>query len=115
MIAKIERDTKIEPGQWVCFSSMMLGGICSSPRRVTRVAGQRLYVMDKHEEKESFKSIQSAVFVCSTKKEGDELTAISQQIVKDRFNRINELEADIKAKGEAAVAVLVATSNGGAK
>ncbi len=113
-ITKITKDTTIEPGQYVCFDSMMLGGVCSYPRKVTKVAGQRIYALDKHEEKESFKSRQTAVFLCTDKNEGIALSAISLNFVHERHTRMVALEAAIVAERSAAIDAMIAASIGGA-
>lgn len=109
-IKRVTPETVIEPGQYVCFESVMIGGLCTPPRRVTRVAGQRLYVMDRHDETEKFKSRKTAVFV-GTKDDGDAAYEISKRFMVERFDRINSVEAAIQFERDAALAALIAASN----
>lgn len=77
-ILKATKTTPISPGQWICGDSLIRDGICKSPRKVTRVSGQRVYFLDRHGEEECYCSRHTIQFVCDTKEEGDRMHAISE-------------------------------------
>ncbi len=84
-VTKITEGTKIEPGQWVCFITMMNNAVCGLPRRVVKVAGKRIYTMDRNEVAEEYRALKSAVYLCDTKEEGLELQELSARMQKEDF------------------------------
>lgn len=79
-IQKTTPETSIERDQWVCETPMLRDGICSHPRKVVRVSGQRIYLTDKTgEDRGDYIARTSALYVCDSKAEADSVHAISNE------------------------------------
>lgn len=84
---------RITPGKWICRSSMMTDGICSAPRLVTRVAGQRAYFIGR-EGDEKYCALKTVAFACDSEKEGLELADLEKsqlralRAVKDEYKKM---------------------------
>jgi hypothetical protein len=100
-INKVTKDTPIHRDNWVCETPMLRDGLCSQPRKVVRVSGQRIYLAAKTgEDRGDYIARTSALYVCDTKAEGDAVHAISN----DQRAALDAVRADHKAKVAALIA-----------
>lgn len=102
-IKRVTSSTEIKAGQFVCFETLLVNGICNRPRKVLEVSGQRIYYADRHGEPDGYKMHKTALYVCDTEDEGRQLHGLSEQ----QFAAINEATKRIKAEFDAKVAELV--------
>lgn len=99
--------TEIPVGKYVCLLTSMYDALCGLPRRVTKVSGQRIYVMDKHEEVEEYRSKKSVVFICDTKEEGEALYEVSRDAQMEAYRRQKELSKQLNIEREADISRVI--------
>jgi hypothetical protein len=98
-IRKIGMLTEVTPGQYICIEPLMRDHICSSPLKVLRRSGKRVYFENRHGE-EKFCAVGSVVALCDTQEEAAELFAISLS----QFDRLREVRNEHKAQFAALLA-----------
>lgn len=111
-IQEISKDTEILPGKWICGQSNINHGLCSAPRKVVRISGDRFYMTDRHGEDEgSFITRKSALYLCDTQEEGQSLADISRanhEAIAESIKSITEIN---KARLQALVRETIPYNN----
>lgn len=104
-ITRITSTTEIKAGQWVCKHSIFTDGICSTPKKVIRVAGQRIYITNRSGEDDGeYMARNSVVFICDAQDEGLRLRNLSDEQVKAIIAATKAIKAEHDAKINALIA-----------
>lgn len=69
---------EIKPGQYICKHSIIEDGLCGSPKLVESTSSTRVYLKGE-DDRTTYISKSSVIFVCDTKAEADSMYALSKQ------------------------------------
>lgn len=104
-IVRYKDGTEIREGQYVCAESIILGGLCTKPRKVTRVAGQRVYF--ERDGREKYMSKRCVVFVCDIESEGMGIFELGMARMLAGKRAVEEAQAKVHGEFEPQIAALL--------
>jgi hypothetical protein len=105
-IQEVKKGGEIKDGMWICTESNIINGLCSAPRQVLRIKGDRIYTTNRHGEDDgSFITRKTVLYACDTRDEANSLHQVSRE-------NVAAISASVKAIAEANEARLKALITG---
>lgn len=99
-----------EKGMIVMFQSVLTNFVCGKPFRVTKVSGDRIYIIDPRDDDhitpERFRSAKSIVFLCDGIDEANRLYDAARTNANQRIEMVRRLNAEMDAEWEHTKAII---------